>query len=187
MSLLGAKRTWPVAVHMSAYDPKRTSCHGAKASTCLGLSIVVNRRRRATCSGAVSGQQGRRTIKSKVRKAPTAPASTDHSAEQFDRLKRERDEVRQQQAATAEILRVIRASPTDVQPVFETIVRSAVSLCGSLYANAFRFDGELLHFIASRNMRPSDLSVIRKKYPMRPDSSQVSGRVVRTKSVFCSR
>jgi class 3 adenylate cyclase/putative methionine-R-sulfoxide reductase with GAF domain len=131
-----------------------------------------------------SGHQGRRTTKPKVRKAPTAPASTDHSAEQFDRLKRERDEVRQQQAATAEILRVIRASPTDVQPVFETIVRSAVSLCGSLYANAFRFDGELLHFIASRNMRPSDLSVIRKKYPMRPDSSQVSGRVVLTKSVI---
>src|SRR4029453_684420 len=103
-----------------------------------------------------SGHQGRRTTKPKVRKAPTAPASTDHSAGQFDRLKRERDEVRQQQAATAEILRAIRPSPTDVQPVFETIVRSAVSLCGSLYANAFRFDGELLHFIASRNMRPRD-------------------------------
>ncbi|MGB8092127.1 MAG: hypothetical protein WCF62_15735, partial [Pseudolabrys sp.] len=24
--LLGVKRTWPVAAHMSAYDPKRTSC-----------------------------------------------------------------------------------------------------------------------------------------------------------------
>jgi hypothetical protein len=25
-SLLGVKRTWPFAVHMSAYDPKRTLC-----------------------------------------------------------------------------------------------------------------------------------------------------------------
>jgi hypothetical protein len=25
MSAFGVKRTWPIAVHMSAYDPKRTS------------------------------------------------------------------------------------------------------------------------------------------------------------------
>jgi len=76
-----------------------------------------------------------------------------------------------------------------VQPVFETIVRSAVSLCGSLYANVFRFDGELLHFVASHNggVRRKNwrhnLELIKTKYPMRPDSSQVVGRVVLTKSV----
>jgi two-component system, NtrC family, sensor kinase len=132
-----------------------------------------------------SGQpvKGLSTKRPKARKAPIAHLSTDHSPEQFDRLMRERDEARQQQAATAEILRVIRASPTDVQPVFETIVQSAVSLCGSLYANVFRFDGELLHFIATHNMGPGE-KIARKKYPMRPDSSQVSGRVVLTKSVI---
>jgi hypothetical protein len=53
MSASGVKRTWPIAVHMSAYDPKRTSCHGAKTRICLGLSIVVNPPQRATCSDAV--------------------------------------------------------------------------------------------------------------------------------------
>ena len=119
----------------------------------------------------------------KARKSPTGQESTDRSTEQFDRLKREREEAREQQAATAEILRVIRTSPNDVQPVFETIVRNAVSLCGGLFANVFRFDGELLHYVASHNVGPSYADMIRAKYPMRPDSSQVSGRVVRTKSV----
>ncbi|MFZ0236351.1 MAG: hypothetical protein WAL37_03120, partial [Xanthobacteraceae bacterium] len=93
-------------------------------------------------------------------------------------LVRERDEAREQQKATAEILRVIRTSPADVQPVFETIVRNAVSLCGSLYANVFRFDGELLHLVASHNVAPSPwrhyADYLKAKYPMRPDSSQVS-------------
>jgi len=79
----------------------------------------------------------------KARNAPPGQESTDRSTEQFDRLKRERDEAREQQAATAEILRVIRASPNDVQPVFETIVRNAVSLCDGLFANVFRFDARL--------------------------------------------
>ena len=99
------------------------------------------------------------------------------------RLTHERDEARGQQKATAEILQVIRASPTDAQPVFETIVRNAVSLCGSLYANVFRFDGELLHFVASHNVGPSFLDMLQRKFPMRPDSSQVVGRVMLTKSV----
>ena len=88
-----------------------------------------------------------------------------------------------QQAATSEILRVISTLPTDVQPVFDTIVRNAVSLCGSLFANVFRFDGELLHFAAGHNVGPSYVQLLRAKYPMRPDSSQVSGRVLLTKSV----
>ena len=99
------------------------------------------------------------------------------------RLTHERDEARGQQKATAEIFQVIRASPTDAQPVFETIVRNAVSLCGSLYANVFRFDGELLHFVASHNVGPSFLDMLQRKFPMRPDSSQVVGRVMLTKSV----
>ena len=99
------------------------------------------------------------------------------------RLTHERDDAREQQKATAEILQVIRASPTDAQPVFETIVRNAVSLCGSLYANVFRFDGELLHFVASHNVGPSFLDMLQRKFPMRPDSSQVVGRVMLTKSV----
>jgi signal transduction histidine kinase len=96
---------------------------------------------------------------------------------------RELTEALEQQTATSEILRSISMSPTTVQPVFETIVRNAVSLCGSLFANVFRFDGELLHFVASHNVEPGYVELLRAKFPMGPDPTQVSGRVVRSRSV----
>ena len=105
----------------------------------------------------------------------------DASAKSPAELERELAQALAQQAATSEILRVISTSPTDVQPVFDTIVRNAVSLCG--FANVFRFDGELLNFAAGHNVGPSYVELLRAKYPMRPDSSQVSGRVLLTKSV----
>ena len=58
---------------------------------------------------------------------------------------RELTEALEQQTATAEILRVISSSPTDVQPVFDAIVHSAVPLCGAVMGGVFRFDGNLIH------------------------------------------
>src|SRR5262245_28307902 len=127
--------------------------------------------------------KGRRTAGRKFRKAPRARASAVGLRQRLCRRSRELDEAREQQTATAEILRVISASPADTGPVFETIVKNAVSLCGSLFANVFRFDGERLHFADSHNVGPSYVDLIRSKYPMRPDFSQVAGRVLLTKSV----
>src|SRR5207244_2949730 len=47
-----------------------------------------------------------------------------------------------QQTATAEVLRVISRSPTDVQPVLDAIVRSAVKLCDGLFSAALLHDGD---------------------------------------------
>ena len=143
------------------------------------------KRRRATSRKPAKAQQ---TIKAK-RGAASKPARTRRlSAFSKDtevaRLARELAEAREQQTATAEVLRVISTSPTDERPVYETIVRKAVSLCGSLFANVFRFDGELLYFDASHNAgSPGYVELLKAKYPMRPDHSQVSGRVMLTKSM----
>jgi GAF domain len=83
------------------------------------------------------------------------------------RLFNKTKEALEQQTATSEILRVISGSPTDVEPVFDTIVRAAVTLCNAEVGNVTRFDGELVHMAAIH----ADLAGrdrLRLMYPARP-------------------
>ena len=71
---------------------------------------------------------GRKTANSRnARKATRRPtvAAKDTTVAQ---LARDRDEALHQQAATAEILKLIRSSPADTQPVFDAIVQSGLKL-----------------------------------------------------------
>jgi GAF domain-containing protein/anti-sigma regulatory factor (Ser/Thr protein kinase) len=74
----------------------------------------------------------------------------------------------ERQMATSDILRVISRSPTDVQPVFDTIAESAVRLCGGLLSGVYRFDGELIHFVAQHNWTAEGLDTARSVYPRPP-------------------
>jgi GAF domain-containing protein/CheY-like chemotaxis protein len=91
-------------------------------------------------------------------------------------------EALEQQTATSNILRAISSSPTDVQPVFDTIVRNAVQLCGARFGVLHRFDGEQLH-LAAHDVTSEVLEILRRAYPMRPSRSQISGRAILTRSV----
>ena len=55
---------------------------------------------------------------------------------------RELTESLEQQTATAEILRVISSSPTDLQPVMETIAENAARVCGAMDSGVFLLEGE---------------------------------------------
>src|SRR5262249_36921325 len=71
----------------------------------------------------------------------------------------------EQQTATSEILRVIASSPTDVQPVFDAIVRSADPLCSGTFSCLYRFAGRLLHLVAHQNFPPDAREAARPTYP----------------------
>src|SRR5712692_308268 len=92
-------------------------------------------------------------------------------------------EAREQQTATAEILRVISQSQTDVQPVFDTIVRSAVRLCNGLFSALCRFDGELIHQVAQHNYTPEALEEVRRIYPARPSRGLGATRAILERAV----
>jgi len=85
--------------------------------------------------------------------------------------------------ATSEILRVISSSPTDVQPVFDTMVRSAVRLCDGLFSGLFRFDGELIHFAAQHNFTPEGLEEVHRVFPARPTRTSHAGRAILERAV----
>jgi GAF domain-containing protein len=105
--------------------------------------------------------------------------------EQLQRRNRELAESQDQQTATSEILRVISESPTDVQPVFDAIVRSAVPLCDGMLGAVFRFDGELMHLAAHHNYTPGALQALRALVPTRPrpDSPLTGARAILTRAL----
>jgi signal transduction histidine kinase len=92
-------------------------------------------------------------------------------------------EALEQQTATAEILRVISRSQTDVQPVFDTIVRSAVRLCDGLFSALLQFDGELLHHVAYQNYTPEALEEVHRVFPARPTRTLFAGRAILERAV----
>src|SRR5437899_18864 len=89
----------------------------------------------------------------------------------------------EQQTAEADVLRVISRSQTDVQPVFDTIVRSAVTLCDGLFSALFQFDGELIHHVAQHNFTPEALEQLHRTYPTRPSRALGSGRAILERAV----
>ncbi len=97
------------------------------------------------------------------------------------RLFNETKEALEQQTATSEILRVISQSPRDVQPVFDTIVKSAVRLCEARFGAVFRFDHGLIHLAAHHNFSETLIAEwFRTSYPMAPNRGHVSGRAILT-------
>jgi signal transduction histidine kinase len=92
-------------------------------------------------------------------------------------------EAREQQSAAAEILKIISASPANAQPVFDAIGRHAVNLCDSLFANVFQFDGKLVHWVSSEHYARKAVDILHATYPMRPNISQVSGRVILSRTI----
>ena len=92
-------------------------------------------------------------------------------------------EALERQTATAQILRVISSSPTDAQPVFDTIVKSATRLCRGLFGALVQYDGALVHFVAQHNFPRQALEEVQRIWPTPPTRASGAGRAVLERAV----
>jgi two-component system NtrC family sensor kinase len=81
------------------------------------------------------------------------------------RLFNETQEALERQTATADILKVIASSPSDVQPVFEAIAINAKSLIGGFSATVFRFIDGIVNLVAYTPISPAADQVLIASFP----------------------
>jgi len=93
-----------------------------------------------------------------------------------ERLGDELAEVREQLAATSEVLAVIGRSAFDLEGVLETVVESARRLCAADAGQVFLVDGDRYRFAYGSGMTPEYREFI-ANYPMVLDRRTLAGRV----------
>ena len=98
--------------------------------------------------------------------------------QELEARNRDLTEALEQQTATSEILSVISSSPTDVQPVFDAIVRSAGRLCEASFSFVCLFADGQLALGSAQGVDPAGIAALRRTFP-RPAARDTSvGRAV---------
>jgi class 3 adenylate cyclase len=95
--------------------------------------------------------------------------------EQLTALTRELSEAREQQAATADVLKIIGQSTFELQPVFDAIVQTASRLCNAETAVMFMFRDGKLHPVATSNASSAFVQHA-LEHPLPPGRGSVTGR-----------
>jgi GAF domain-containing protein len=143
-------------------------------------------KRRSKAGGAPIKGRRRKVPKPERHTAPTTvPRSKSlKSSEEtvVARLTHELRETTERHTATSEILRVISSSPSDLQPVFQAMLKNAVRLCDAKFGNIYRWDGDALHLVATQNV-PAAFVQVRGRSPLRPSPPTPTGRMIAAKTV----
>jgi GAF domain-containing protein len=134
-------------------------------------------RRRSRAGGEPVKARRRKAATLKRRNGPKAVHRRSSSAASLRakvaRLTHERDEALEQRTATAEVLKIISTSPTELQPVLEVVVRSAARFCEAEDVTIFELDGQDLRAVAHWGAVPADIGL---RFPC--SRGHVAGRTV---------
>jgi GAF domain-containing protein len=88
-------------------------------------------------------------------------------------------EALEQQTASAEVLQAISSSAGDLEPVFATMLRKAVSICDAKFGTLYFREGDKLRLIATHGVPPA-FAEAQGKAPFRPVSDGMLDAVMRT-------
>jgi two-component system, NtrC family, sensor kinase len=86
------------------------------------------------------------------------------------------------QTATSDILRVISRSQTDVQPVFDAILASAVRLLGAYVGALTRVTGDQIELAAMTSTEDAVVAVARALYPQSLQSAEANAQAIRARA-----
>jgi GAF domain-containing protein len=108
-------------------------------------------KRSGTVTHKTAKARRRKTTKAKPGSSPI-PARRGHSSvvdlqEKLEHQARELAEARQQQTATADVLRVISSSPGELKPVFQAILQNATRICEAKFANLWLREGNKFRIV----------------------------------------
>jgi len=117
----------------------------------------------------------RRQLSAGPRRRGVAASGSDIAA-----LKRELAETREQQAATAEVLRVISSSPGDLDAVFDAILANATRLCHAKFGNLWLRNGDFFRAVATHGAPPAYRKMLFRE-AIRPGPGTGLGMLLKTK------
>jgi GAF domain-containing protein len=125
-------------------------------------------------------------------KRPNAPMavyrrSSAASQETEARLARERDEALEQLSAASEVLKVISASPGELEPVFQAMLENAVRICEAKFGHAQLYEDGGFRMVAMHNAPPAYAQATAEREQrdglFRPGPLNVLARVATTKRI----
>jgi GAF domain-containing protein len=145
-------------------------------------------RRRSRASSKLTNARSRKTAAPKGGDAPKSrsrrPATSGQNAE-VAALVQELNEAREQQLATADVLRIISSSPGTLEPVFNAMLKNAVRLCEAELGHLFLYDGGAFHATALMHSASQAYAEVRRRpvvlHELHPDTPLA--RMARTKAV----
>ena len=116
--------------------------------------------------------------------AATAPTCW-RRQEQLDIRTRERDEALEQQAATAEVLKVISSSTGKLEPVFQTILENSITICEAKFGMFWLTEGHSFRCVALHGTSPAFTELRRREPIFHPNPTLLSplGRIARSKQL----